>query len=409
MRRIIPLLLLLLLAASLPGAATAQSAVDTVRVTQIDTSRYPDVTVYVSVHNQANQPLSGLSAAAFRVTEDGTPVDITSFSSDTQISAALVLDRSGSMDEVGKLRDAQAAARAFIARMQPADQIALIAFNSRIANIQPLTNNRQQLDRAIARLEANGGTALYDSLIGGVDALRDVPGRRVLLLLTDGQDCRELYDCPNEEGSRATLDEAIAYANEYQQPVYVVGLGDRSDARDEYRGINENVLRSIASETYGDYFYTPTGDELTALYERLAGDLQAEYALTYTSPRPFYDGTRRDIQVNVDGVTSAGVYTERHMINVQSNALVGLLLLLPLLGLLLVPSLVRRRVVASPAGAAPAGGARARRLPVDDEDETPATGPTQPEAGAAQARYCDQCGQPVRPTARFCGKCGAQQ
>jgi hypothetical protein len=76
--------------------------------------------------------------------------------------------------------------------------------------------------------------------------------------------------------------------------------------------------------------------------------VQQEYLLSYTSPRPFYDGTRRDIEVHVAGVTVGGGYTERHLINVVSSPLVGLILLVPLAGLLVVPEVVSRRRKAHP-------------------------------------------------------------
>jgi VWFA-related protein len=434
MRRSLPLLLILLgsLLLSLPPAATAQPAVSEVRVTQVDTSRYPHVTIYVAATDAAGQPRGGLRQADFAVTEDDTPVEITAFDGGGgAIAAALVLDRSRSMDERGKLAGAQNAARAFVQQMRPGDQTTLVSFHSRIRAEQMLTPQRDVLLHAIDRLRADGGTALYDAVVAGVDALAPASGRRVLLLLTDGQDCRDVAEsvCPSLYGSDATLDEAIAYANQHEQPLYVVGLGERGRSSSDEEGINEAVLQRLADETYGEYFYAPQGDELAALYTRLSSSVQNEYRLSYTSPRPFYDGTRRDIRVSVGGAASSSGYVERHLINVQSNLLVGLLLLLPLVGLLVLPTLARR-INWRPGGAGSAARSpAARTVPVEDEDDAEpvasrSNGAAEPTSGSGAApaastatatraapatqRFCQACGTPLRPGARFCGTCGAQ-
>lgn len=421
----------------LPGVATAQSPTADVRVTQVDTSAYPQVTIYVTARDAAGEPRSGLTQADFFVTEDGVPVTLTGFrGSGGPISTALVIDRSGSMKHGGKLKGAQAAARAFIDQMRTEDQTTVIGFYHRIENLQPLTSNQSSLKAAINRLEADGNTLLYDSIVAGVDALHVVEGRRVLLVLTDGQDCREV-NCqsgPGGNGSRASLQQAIAYANEDEQPVYIVGLGDRNNANPDIT-INEAVLQRIANETYGEYFYAPDASELAALYARLAGSVQNEYVLTYTSPRPFYDGTRRDIQVRADGIASTGTYIERHLINVHAHPLVGVLLLLPLLGLLLLPSLLQghRRLrprtgssvhtpvvtAAQPAPALPdlsmtlasnSHGHHKRLPPLENQLTPPApaanTGETRGQPEGQQ--LCAHCRKPLRPGARFCGHCGSR-
>lgn len=433
----VALILALVLALVLPllnqGTPTrAQNFSAGARVTQVDTSQYPKVMIYVSVHDANGQPLSNLTQSDFRVTEDGTPVTISGFrgGGSEPISTVLVLDRSGSMESDRKLWGAQAAARTFVLQMRPGDETAVIAFNSDSEMLRDFSANRDALGRAIDQLIPDGGTALYDSVIAGVDALKDRPGRRVLLLLTDGRDCRDPGRCPSTEGSRNSLDTAIDYAQQHNQAVYVVGLGRRNGNEED--GINEAALQRIASETGGEYFYTPRADELAALYKRLAGSLHQEYILTYTSPRPFYDGTRRDIQVQVAAQTVTGAYTERHMINVQSHPLVGVALLLPLLALLVVPLLrgagwKRLSGSESDATATPSlSGAEsnATALPAPEQAgpveavPLPAALPT-PSSPATttgsitivpgDVRRCVACDTPLRPNARFCNSCGAAQ
>ena len=177
MRRMILLLALLLLPALPAYAQPALSA----RVTQVDSSHYPDVTLYVSVTDAAGRPAGGLAATDFSISEDGQNVDLSSFvgGGASPVATALLIDRSASMEDRDKIGDAQDAARAFVGQMRPGDRTALIAFSSRPQTIQEFTADQPDLLRAIGRVRPDGGTAIYDSVIAGVDALKDSAGRRV--------------------------------------------------------------------------------------------------------------------------------------------------------------------------------------------------------------------------------------
>jgi VWFA-related protein len=374
------------------------------------------------------------------VTEDGQPVTLADFAGSAgPISTVLVIDRSGSMDENDKLDGAQDAARAFVDQMRPGDQTAVIAFSNEPELIEPFTDDKDRLDRSIRRIRADGSTALYDSLIAGVDALAHAEGRRALLLLTDGRDVLRTGD--DTQASRASLDAAIDTAVKAGIAVQAIGLGDRSGG--ERDGIDEGVLQQIAAQTSGEYFYAPSGDQLAGLYRKLSAGLQQEYRLTYRSPRPFYDGTRRDIRVSVGGAPAAtGGYVERHLIDVRSDPRVGVLLLLPVLGALLAPTLLRRRrttddgrratddggSVPNSIESTPAFGStivQAHNVVVIPADVARCTscdapllragarfcadcGAAQPVAPVAAARriFCDQCGRPLRDGAQFCAHCG---
>lgn len=406
---------------ALPAAAQEQQP--STRVAQVDTAHYPDVTLYVQVTDQAGTPVANLTKNDFTITEDGQTVEISSFAGGGAgpIHTVLVIDTSGSMDEAGKMEGARNAASQFVDMMRPGDETAVIAFSSQPRLIQPFTDNTSDLNRSIQSLSPDGSTALYDSLIQGVDTLENVEGRRALLVLTDGRDIVGTDD--PRQASNASLEQAIDHAQEQGISVQVVGLGDRGSA-DLRTGIDQPVLQQIASETGGTYVYTPRADELSALYTAMAGDMQQEYRLTYHSPRPFYDGTRRDIQVNVSGSgTASSGYVEQHLIDVRSSPQVGGFLLLPILLALMLPTLLRRRgkraAAPQPAPAAlSAGGPSCRscgtaltppdaRFCITCGTNQTAAQP-QPAAVAASAgrSFCDQCGRPLRTNARFCANCG---
>ena len=410
--------MLLIFASALVRARVAPTPSGAARVTQVETSAYPAISLYVAVTDANGQPRLGLRQNDFAITEDGAPVALTTFSGAgaSQVTSVLVLDRSGSMADNNKIAAAQAAATAFVGLLRPSDRIALIAFNETVQVAQPFTRDVTVLNHAIGDLKPADGTALYDAIMRGVDLLRNEPGRRLLLVLSDGQDMREVGQQSN--GSQHTLAEAIAYAEAAGQPVAVVGLGDRASAGDA--GIDEAVLQQIATTTGGRYLYAPQGEALTSLYTSLAGEVQHEYQLTYVSPRPFYDGTRRDLRVQAGASTAVGGYTEQHLINVAANPLVGVALLVPLAGLLVLPGVWRRRSSGGkvpPTKAAPTPPFVQPAPQMDTVPETPAPiaaaatmlMPASPPTVDAAARCCVHCNAPLRAMARFCTKCGTNQ
>lgn len=428
------LLVMALLVASALGRPAPAAALDgAARVEQVDTSAYPTVTLYVSVRDQAGQLQGGLSSADFAVLEDGAPVDLAAFggAGAGPVTSVLVVDRSGSMEDDRKLEGAREAALAFIALMRPGDTAALIAFDSDVELIQTFTDDPVALRAAVERLRPEGGTALYDAMLAGTELLQETAGRRLLVVLSDGQDCREPNNCPVASGSRSTLTEAITAAQAAGQPVAVVGLGARTGGN----GFDEQVLQRIGAETGGRYLYAPRGDELAGLYADLAGAVQQEYQLSYVSPRPFYDGTRRDIRVQVGSVTAAAGYTERHLINVVASPWVGLVLLTPLAALLILPGArrARRGIGATPVGqasaaepelalsasmagaAAVAEPARAAGAPATlIEPGRAAMAGLPPDGEAAGlaglvSERCTACEAKLRMGAKFCSACGATQ
>lgn len=414
----------LILASALARPASAPLDNGAARVAQVDASAYPEITLYVAVNDDLGRPRTGLGRTDFAVREDGVPVEVVAFSGGGAgaVTTALVVDRSGSMEDEGKLEGAQAAATAFVDLLRPGDRAALVAFDDEVELAEGFTADQAALRAAVEALRADGGTALYDAVVAGVELLRDAPGRRLLVVLSDGQDCSTPFDsCPDEYGSRHTLAEALAYAQAAGQPVVVVGLGDRARPGDD--GIDETLLARLADETGGRYFYAPQATDLARLYTDLAGAVQQEYQLTYVSPRPFYDGTRRDIQIQAGASVAAGAYTERHLINVVANPLVGVTLLTPLGVLLALPGVLRARRASrrtgyadcpEPGGAAssgpsaPALAASGPAGPALSPSRAPVRPAPAPESSTT-GRRCVSCDAPLRETARFCSACGAAQ
>ena len=106
----------------------------------------------------------------------------------------LVLDTSGSMTQENRLESAKQGLSAFIAQVQPQDNVGLTIFSDRIqplVPIAPIKGNRTELRRIVSNLVADGGTAIYDATAAGVEQVAkraDTSRINAVVLLTDGED-----------------------------------------------------------------------------------------------------------------------------------------------------------------------------------------------------------------------------
>lgn len=271
-------------AAGFSQAAAAVSGTGA-QITYVDESRFPDVTVFLVANDQAGQPVLNLRKENFALTEDGTAVPLTNFTTagNQAATVVLVIDGSGSMNDEAKLAGAQQAAVSFVEHLQPGqDQVGLIVFSSGseiVAPFAPLTAaNKQTLIDQIQRLSTMGGTQFYQAVQDAIAQFHAAAGRKVVLALTDGRD----------DNGQALLASTIAAAKQANVAIYTVGLG--SD-------VDEDGLRQLATANGGTYAFSPSADQLEQLYLDIAGSLRNEYALTYQSATPNLDGTRRNLQV----------------------------------------------------------------------------------------------------------------
>lgn len=297
-------------------------------------SAFPTINTHVLIRDQAGQPVRGLGQAAFELTEDGIPVDVDFTGAGQQIvTSILVIDHSGSMRS-GKMRGAREAAKVFVSlTRENQDSLGILIFDDEIDTLSFLkrisSSDKDNLVQKISGISSDGGTAFHDAVYVAVEQLERASGRKVVIALTDGID----------EDSRRSVDQVIGFAQDSHIPVYTVGLGDSGE-------IDTDRLQKLAEETSGEFHQTPTADQLAELYRRIAQGLQNEYVLSYTSPTPKLDGTRRHVVVNVaydGGALRVGdSYTVGGIIITSFNwPLFGSLLLL-LLGLIALPDTARR-------------------------------------------------------------------
>jgi VWFA-related protein len=183
---------------------------------------------------------------------------------------------------------------------RPGDEIGLLTFNTKNDYVQPLTSNRQALLQAIADLRARNDTAMYDTIVRGMDILASTQGRKAIILLTDGLDNR----------SKKSPQEVIQMVSPQGLSVSIIGLGDPSHSKGSIDALDEPALSALAAQAGGVYGYANDENSLRNLYERYGRAMQSEYAITYTSPSKLRDGVNRGLSVSLNGPAGAGLSSE---------------------------------------------------------------------------------------------------
>ena len=159
----------------------------------------------------------------------------------------LVLDRSGSMREEGRMVNAQAGAQQFLELLDDQDAFSFLAFNAQPAWIVEgvkIGEARAQVQQALSGIFPDGGTALYDSIAAAYDRkleeIRQDRGKiAAIVVLTDGEDT----------DSRLTLKGLLQRirAGSESQGVRVFTIGYGGSAQ-------KNVLRAIADATRARFY-----------------------------------------------------------------------------------------------------------------------------------------------------------
>jgi len=225
--------------------------------------------LYVVVTNAEGQPVVDLTPEDFRIRVRKEEQEIQSFrfARDVPLLLGLVIDSSGSMETV--MAETKQAAGHFLGEsLRQGDRAFLVDFDSQPRLAHPASSSLADLTRAFRTLHAEGFTALYDSIVFSMLHFGTDPGRKALVVLTDGDDYR----------SRFGPDRAVKDARASGAPVYIIGLGDPRLLRKAYK---QNNLDDMAEKTGGRVFLAADPVELIKVYDQINAELRSQYLLTF--------------------------------------------------------------------------------------------------------------------------------
>jgi Ca-activated chloride channel homolog len=228
------------------------------------------VNVAVSVTDQNGAPIGELTRDDFSITEDGLPQRIAIFERQSELPLNLILAIDASDSVFLDRRIDEDAARRFAHDiLRPQDRMSLIEFDSYVGEIVPFTNQVKQIDRGFRHLHQGGGTAFYDAIILGSERLGKRHGRKVLVLVSDGDDTAR----------RFTYDQALEQAFRNEVMIYsLIAVPIEASAGRDLRG--EHALITLAEETGGKSFYV-NANGLDRAFAQVSEDLRTQYLLGY--------------------------------------------------------------------------------------------------------------------------------
>jgi Ca-activated chloride channel homolog len=255
----------------------------------------------ITVTDKKGNFVPGLTKNDFLILEDKVPQTIETFSDDLALNlplyVAVLMDTSPST--AGKLKFQQESAMNFIQTVVKVrkDRVLFGTFDDEITLLQDFTDKLDLLDKAVYSVKKMGKqTALFDAIWQFCDEkMRSVPGRRVLLLVTDGEDTY----------SRANIRDAISIAQRTETTIFAISTkagflatvpgveaGQVADKKDR-------DLQTLAEETGGMAFFTGDMLSLERSFNRISKELRAQYLVTYDPTNKVYDGKFRKIEVKL--------------------------------------------------------------------------------------------------------------
>ena len=244
-----------------------------------------EVMLHATVVDDKQRIITNLDRNAFTVFEDGKAQNIISFHHvDIPVAMGVVIDNSGSMRE--KRSKVNQAALNLVRSSNPRDEVFIVNFNDEQYLDQDFTHDLRKLKEALEKIDARGGTALYDAVVASADHLRHNARleKKVIFLVTDGED----------NASSETLEQAVKLLQQEGGPsVYAIGiLGDEDHPKRA-----KKALQTIADRTGGIAFFPKTLDEVDNISRTIANDIRNQYAIGYKPISPKKAGEFRQVRV----------------------------------------------------------------------------------------------------------------
>jgi Ca-activated chloride channel family protein len=232
------------------------------------------VRILATVKDGAGALVASLQKSDFEVRDNGVPQQISIFERETDqpLSVAVLIDNSGSTAKDLKFETDSVTRflRALLREGNSNDAVSLYSFNWEIVKQNGFTRNVAAVERSLRALHGEAGTSLYDAILLASRDIEDRPGRKVLVIVTDGGDTTSRSDF-----QRAT--EAAQLADAVIYPVLVVPI--TNDAGRNIGG--ENALTTLALRTGGRVFQPTLGTALDQTFDQIIHDLRTQYLIGF--------------------------------------------------------------------------------------------------------------------------------
>jgi Ca-activated chloride channel homolog len=237
------------------------------------------VQVFATITDSRGRYVDGLGKGQFTVLDNGKQVPIAAFENEaTDVSWTLLLDTTESMQ--ASLPAVKRAALDLIGRLRANDSVAVYALSGGVTELQSFTIDKEAAERAVLSTRPGGMTALYDGLVRVVHDITGRPGKKAIVVLTDGDD----------NISMLPAETAIRRAKAAGVPIYTIAKG--ADPHEQAM----QALSAISRSTGGMTLTLQSSSEIRGAFDRVFQDLMHGYVLAF-QPREVEGHNWRSVEV----------------------------------------------------------------------------------------------------------------
>jgi VWFA-related protein len=260
----------------------------------------PVVTMDVVATTNHGDIISGLNRENFHVLEDGVPQTITNFGP-TEAPITMVIVMEFSARYYGRFSYlAKYWTDALSPNLKPQDYVALVTFDMKPKMEVDFTQNKDEVRNALYHLYFPGFSEsnVYDALLDTVDRLKDVPGKKSILLIATGRDTF----------SKHNFDQTMKALHQTDVPIFIVGMSQVVMLTRESYGYtgseidfvqDENQMKTFAHETGGNAWFPRFEGEIPGIFQQVAAFLRNQYSLTYSPSNRNRDGKFRKVKIEL--------------------------------------------------------------------------------------------------------------
>jgi Ca-activated chloride channel family protein len=232
------------------------------------------VRILATVKDPSGALVGSLDKTDFAVSDNGSAQQISVFErqTDQPLSIAILIDNSGSTSKDLRYETDSVTrfVRAVTREGNPQDAVSLYSFNWEIVMQNNFTRNAGVIDRSLRGLHGEAGTSLYDAILLASRDIENRPGRKVLVIVTDGGDTTSHTDF-----QRAV--EAAQVADAVIYPILVVPITNEAG-----RNVGgENALTTLSQRTGGRVFAPSLGASLDQAFDQIMRDLRTQYLIGF--------------------------------------------------------------------------------------------------------------------------------
>src|SRR3954471_1102517 len=225
------------------------------------------VSLFVTVADAQKRLVPALTQDDFQIFDNDKAQPVSYFDNSIHpINVVVMLDTSGSMTLTIDLL--KQAAEQFLLRLLPDDKGRVGACNDKIQFNARWSSDREQMISDAKNLDYGNGTRLWDAAAASLDELKNIDGRKVILLFTDGDDTE----------SKTRLGTVMDRARAEEVMIYTIGLESK------FLGTTtkpDSGLRKIAEETGGGYFELKRATDLAPTFTKVAQELHSQYVIGF--------------------------------------------------------------------------------------------------------------------------------